>query len=209
MTTLPNVASGAESAPVASNSTPHTQQQAAAFQLFAAAMASLTQGESFVLPLHLNSVLTLAPAPPVAGGAPAAVAVPAAVDNAPAVSGNAAVAQPFVGATAAPQPAPQLVTVPSPTGFQTTGPWIAGALYVVVPGGPLLPVAEPEYTGDDAPLWYCITKGMFVGVTLSQGLASTATTGVRASAMKSYKTQIGALDAFNEMLRYGMVAVRT
>ncbi|KAJ7149501.1 hypothetical protein C8R43DRAFT_1128494 [Mycena crocata] len=103
--------------------------------------------------------------------------------------------------SASPFPAPA-ATVAAPVGFRTSGPWIAGALYVVVPSGPLLPIAEPDYGEDDGPTWYCITKGTFVGVTLSNALASMATVSIRASNMKGYKTQSLALAAFNDALQY-------
>ncbi|KAJ7176157.1 hypothetical protein C8R43DRAFT_1118684 [Mycena crocata] len=60
--------------------------------------------------------------------------------------------------------------------------------------------------GDDG-LWYCITKGRYVGITPSNPLALHAVTGVTGNAMKSYKTQAQALLAFNNFQRYGMVTV--
>ncbi|KAJ7430875.1 hypothetical protein B0H11DRAFT_2389626 [Mycena galericulata] len=97
---------------------------------------------------------------------------------------------------------------PAPVGFQTRGPWLAGVLYVVVPAGPLLPVAEePRDADDEGPIWYCITKAKYVGVHLSQPMAINAVLGVPGNAMKSYKTQALAVAAFNEMLQYGMVKV--
>ncbi|KAJ7777829.1 hypothetical protein DFH07DRAFT_950883 [Mycena maculata] len=99
---------------------------------------------------------------------------------------------------------PQVAT----TRFQTRGPWIAGNLYVVVPSGPLLPLAkDPVPEGEDAPLWYCITKGSYIGVTLSNDLVIAAVTGVSSSRMKSYKTQALALTAFNEAQSYGLLIV--
>ncbi|KAJ7138903.1 hypothetical protein C8R46DRAFT_1047155 [Mycena filopes] len=100
---------------------------------------------------------------------------------------------------------PSLPSVaPAPGLFRTGGPWIAGALYHVVPSGPLLPVPQDE---DEDGLWYCITSGTFVGVTLSQALASKAVVGVPRSGMKSHKTQARALAAFNELLRFDLVTV--
>ncbi|KAJ7481402.1 hypothetical protein B0H11DRAFT_2232888 [Mycena galericulata] len=72
----------------------------------------------------------------------------------------------------APAPAAPVVAAPAPAGFLTQGPWVAGRLYVVVPSSSLLPIAEaPPANEDDAPTWYCITKGRYVGVTLSNSLA--------------------------------------
>ncbi|KAJ7123801.1 hypothetical protein C8R43DRAFT_1135852 [Mycena crocata] len=91
----------------------------------------------------------------------------------------------------------------APVGLQNHGPWLAGGLYTVVPSGPLLPATTP---GDDG-VWYCITRGHFVGITPNNALALNAVTGVTANAMKSYKTQALALAAFNGLQSYGMVSV--
>jgi hypothetical protein len=51
----------------------------------------------------------------------------------------------------------------APPGFRTRGTWTAGALYVVVPSGPLIAITEAEISeGEGSPLWYCITKGRWV-----------------------------------------------
>ncbi|KAJ7735251.1 hypothetical protein DFH07DRAFT_780047 [Mycena maculata] len=108
------------------------------------------------------------------------------------------------------QPPPISPTpAPAPVGFQTHGPWVAGTLFLVVPTAPLMLIHEDPVADDaEAPLWYCITKGTYVGVHTSQALALTAVQGVRNSGMKSYKTQSLAVAAFNEMLAYRMVAIR-
>ncbi|KAJ7156553.1 hypothetical protein C8R43DRAFT_1125748 [Mycena crocata] len=103
--------------------------------------------------------------------------------------------------------APAPVPLPAPVGFMSTGPWVAGNLYLVVPTSPLLQLAEPEYTVDEGPTWYCITKGKYIGLTLSNALALSAVVGVSGGNMKGYKTQAAALAAFNEMRGYGLVAV--
>jgi hypothetical protein len=90
--------------------------------------------------------------------------------------------------------------------FRTHGPWVAGVLYQVVPGGPLAPIAEENETSGD---WYCIHKGLYVGVTLSHALATNAVVGVSNSGMKGYKTQVAALAAFNELLGYNMIRICT
>ncbi|KAJ7432730.1 hypothetical protein FB451DRAFT_1420336 [Mycena latifolia] len=122
-----------------------------------------------------------APAPPAAAPTPA----------------TAPTAASFVPGNAAPPAAPP--------GFLSHGPWVSGSLYVVVPAGPLTLIAEAE--GDEQPLWYCITRGHYVGITLSHALALAAVTGVPANAMKSYKTQALAVAAFNDLLRYHLVTV--
>ncbi|KAJ7784912.1 hypothetical protein DFH07DRAFT_763525 [Mycena maculata] len=115
----------------------------------------------------------------------------------------------------APAPTPSPPGTPPPVatalaGFQTRGPWVAGTLYLVVPTGPLVLIPEaPVADGEDTPLWYCITKGTFVGVHLNHALVLAAVSGVSGSAMESYKTQALAVDAFNEMLGFhGMVQIR-
>ncbi|KAJ7836826.1 hypothetical protein B0H13DRAFT_1912885 [Mycena leptocephala] len=97
---------------------------------------------------------------------------------------------------------------PSPTvGFRTRGPWVAGALYTVVPTGPLLAIAEDEYTDEEGPTWYAITRGLYVGVTLSNALAVNAVVRVSGSNMRSFATQALALAAFNKLLGYNMIAI--
>ncbi|KAJ7093762.1 hypothetical protein C8R44DRAFT_890666 [Mycena epipterygia] len=118
-----------------------------------------------------------------------------------------------VAAPPAPMPviapaAPAPVPAPAATGFLTRGPWIAGSLYVVIPTGPLMLTAEdPPADPEEPPLWYCITAGRFVGVTLSNGMALAASQGVSNSQMKSHKTQALAVASFNELLGYNMVRV--
>ncbi|KAJ7742484.1 hypothetical protein DFH07DRAFT_777719 [Mycena maculata] len=115
---------------------------------------------------------------------------------------------PDVDMTPAPSPPVYAQAASNRTGFQTSGPWIAGNLYVVVPTSHLLPVAEaPIAEGEDSPLWYSITKGRYIGLTLSHALALSSVVGASGSHMKSYKTQIQALDVFNESLDYRLVAV--
>ncbi|KAJ7079709.1 hypothetical protein B0H15DRAFT_804277 [Mycena belliarum] len=124
---------------------------------------------------------------------------------APAPTSTAAAATPA-------SPAVQLVTPAAaapamvPGGFLTHGPWVAGSVYAVVPTGPLGLVAEDAIT-EQAEYWYCITRGLYVGVTISHALALGATSGVSRSAMKAYKSQQLAVAAFNDMLQYHMVGV--
>lgn len=84
---------------------------------------------------------------------------------------------------------------------------MAGALYLVVPTGPLVAVAEPPIAEGEEPLWYCVTRSKHVGLTINNALAMAAVVGVSRSSMKSYKTQALALAAFNEMLTYNLVQV--
>ncbi|KAJ7662256.1 hypothetical protein DFH06DRAFT_1325574 [Mycena polygramma] len=68
----------------------------------------------------------------------------------------------------APTPAPWT----APRGVQLTGPWVAGAVYGVVPAGPLavVPEANQVHTGK----WYAITRGRYVGVTHSTAICDAA-----------------------------------
>ncbi|KAJ7735168.1 hypothetical protein B0H16DRAFT_1278185, partial [Mycena metata] len=60
---------------------------------------------------------------------------------------------------------------------------------------------------ESSPIWYSITKGTFIGVTLNNAMALAATVGISGSCMKGYKTQALALGAFNEMQQFGLLAV--
>ncbi|KAJ7884912.1 hypothetical protein B0H13DRAFT_2343483 [Mycena leptocephala] len=78
-----------------------------------------------------------------------------------------------------PRPPPRLKFLPLPptasAGFRTRGPWVVGALYHVVPSGPLMPIAEDDTSER---MWYCISRGLYVGITLSNPLALAAVVGV-------------------------------
>ncbi|KAJ7152748.1 hypothetical protein C8R43DRAFT_1127202 [Mycena crocata] len=124
--------------------------------------------------------------------------------NAAMLSLSQAHASPPAPAPVSQPPAPPPNLPAAPVGFQNHGPWLAGGMYVVVPTGPLLPAAQAPGSDDT---WYCITKGHYVGITTSNALALNAVVGVTGNAMKSYKSQSLALLAFNDLQRYGMVAV--
>ncbi|KAJ7914817.1 hypothetical protein B0H13DRAFT_1872529 [Mycena leptocephala] len=168
MTSFPYAAPGTGTPSVSSAASPASSGgNTAAMQLLSAALFQMSQASN-----------------PVQGGVIAPIAAPASAVPTPAP------------ATSVPAPAPTTaVSVPvPPTVFHATGPWVAGALYIVVPGAPLaaIPEATPAY-------------GHFVGCTLSNALALNATIGVSGSAMKSYKTQALALTAFNQLLGYQMI----
>ncbi|KAJ7722082.1 hypothetical protein B0H16DRAFT_1737893 [Mycena metata] len=100
------------------------------------------------------------------------------------------------------------IALPTTPGFRTSGPWIARSLYVVVPTAPLLAIDVPDSAPrEDTKWWYCITKGTYIGVTLSHALAVNAVSGVSCSAMKAYPTQAQAIVSFNELLGYNLVVV--
>ncbi|KAJ6465536.1 hypothetical protein C8R47DRAFT_1079315 [Mycena vitilis] len=177
-----------QSTPATDTSAPGvaTPAQVAALQTMWAAMTTLTQGQ--------------APASP-----PPVVAAPATMDEA--ALGDEA---PPLSLAAAPTPAltPTVnatPSVPAPTAFRSRGPWVVGAVYHVVPAAPLVPILEDG----DEDSWYAIYRGLYVGITLNNALASAAVVGVSGSSMKSHKTQDRALAAFNEMLRYNQFAYKS
>ncbi|KAJ7450269.1 hypothetical protein B0H11DRAFT_2246837 [Mycena galericulata] len=86
---------------------------------------------------------------------------------------------------------------PAPTarpGLQSTGPWIVGEVYNVVPAGPLALVP------DKGEKWYAITKGRYVGVTNSAALADGAVSRVSHALRQLHDTQAEAAEAFNTAL---------
>ncbi|KAJ7676723.1 hypothetical protein DFH06DRAFT_1122029 [Mycena polygramma] len=172
--------SGTESSVPGGGVTQPNPAQVAALQNMWAAMTALTQGHA-------------TPSSP-------DVAAPATTDDSrPADVGPAAAAP----VTAAPAPVNASPSVPSATVFRSRAPWVVGALYHVVPAAGLIPIAED---GDEG-LWYAIYRGLYVGITLNNALASAAVVGVSGSSMKGHKTQDRAVAAFNEMLDYNQVVV--
>ncbi|KAK7030003.1 hypothetical protein R3P38DRAFT_3513893 [Favolaschia claudopus] len=133
---------------------------------------------------------------------------PAPVPLFPAASRSASVpAAPVVAAPAAPVvAAPAAPAVAAPTFVRTTPPWEVGGFFGNIPPQPLTAIPDPPHAGDDS-VWYCIYQGKFVGVTLSHGAALSATVGVRGGRMRSYKTQLLALHAFNDALASHGIAV--
>ncbi|KAJ6460161.1 hypothetical protein C8R47DRAFT_1327810 [Mycena vitilis] len=107
---------------------------------------------------------------------------------------------PSAAPAAVPAPAPAPV-LPPPTGFFSGPPWVVGNLYRVIPEAALERSEHPDGNGD----WYCITRGTYVGITLSNPLALAAVTGVPGGFMKGHKTQSLALDAFNTMLLFNKI----
>ncbi|KAJ7860811.1 hypothetical protein B0H14DRAFT_2576383 [Mycena olivaceomarginata] len=95
---------------------------------------------------------------------------------------------------------PAAAAVPAPTsaGFRTHGPWIAASS--PHRGSPST-TARTFLTGTALP------KANMSVSPLSNALALAAVVGVSGSQMKAYKTQVLALEAFNEMLDYRLVSV--
>ncbi|KAK6985137.1 hypothetical protein R3P38DRAFT_3230797 [Favolaschia claudopus] len=92
--------------------------------------------------------------------------------------------------------------------LRTTGPWNVGFLFIVVPPQHLTAIPDPPLpAGEEFQYWYCISKGRFVGITLSHGFAMAGTLGVSGAQLKAYRSQIQALDAFNQYLDFHMVTV--
>jgi hypothetical protein len=100
-------------------------------------------------------------------------------------------------AAAAAAPAPAVV-VPF---VQSTGPWIAGSLFDVIPAAPLTAVP------DNGEKWYAITKGKYVGLTIHNLLSSGAVSGVSGALQNCYPRQADALVAFNIALSGGLIHV--
>ncbi|KAJ7265599.1 hypothetical protein C8J57DRAFT_1511358 [Mycena rebaudengoi] len=100
--------------------------------------------------------------------------------------------------------APALVAPAAPPALRTSGPWVVEGLYIVVPTSPLTAIIDD---GEER-LWYCITKGRYVGVTTVNALAIGAVSGVSSGSMISHKTQGLAMASFNSMLSFGLVEIR-
>ncbi|KAJ7029548.1 hypothetical protein C8F04DRAFT_1264813 [Mycena alexandri] len=83
------------------------------------------------------------------------------------------------------------------------GPFLANEVFSATPSQPL-EVIEEEV---DAPEWYAITRGRFVGVVDQYALSAVAISGVAHAARKAYTTQHLAVAAFNQALTWGGVQV--
>ncbi|KAJ6449244.1 hypothetical protein C8R47DRAFT_1230718 [Mycena vitilis] len=120
-----------------------------------------------------------------------AVATTAVSDAAAAVE---VAATPFVAV-------PVLPVVPHSSMFCTTGPWIAGSLYTVVPAEPLAAVP------DNNDKWFAITSGKYVGLTKNAALSLAAVVGVSNALSTSFTSQTEALEHFNSALEGNAIAV--
>ncbi|KAJ7665821.1 hypothetical protein DFH06DRAFT_1127025 [Mycena polygramma] len=89
----------------------------------------------------------------------------------------------------------------APAFIRTSGPWIAGLLYGVVPPTPLSPVP------DNGEKWFAITRGRYVGLTRNPAIATHAVTGISGGLSPKSTTQADALDQFNSALDIGAVNV--
>ncbi|KAJ7184778.1 hypothetical protein C8R46DRAFT_1208961 [Mycena filopes] len=103
-------------------------------------------------------------------------------------------------AGAPPQPSPAATS--ASLGIQYTGPWIAGALYGVVPTAPLTMIP------DNGERWYAITKGLYVGATNSSAIADGAVTRVSDALRIGYNSQLDAVTAFNQALALNIGLVK-
>ncbi|KAJ7043429.1 hypothetical protein C8F04DRAFT_1250857 [Mycena alexandri] len=144
----------------------------------------------------------LAPAAP-AAPAPAVAPAPASQPDASApgikteagAAAPAAATRPPVGAGL---PAPLVAML-----RDADGPFLANEVFSATPSQPL-EVIEEEV---DAPEWYAITRGRFVGVVDQYTLSAVAISGVAHAARKAYTTQHLAVAAFNQALTWGGVQV--
>jgi hypothetical protein len=89
--------------------------------------------------------------------------------------------------------------------MRATGPWVAGALFSVVPAAALTAIVEDP---DSEQRWYAITKGKYVGITTNSILSTGAISGVSGAQHVSYSTQAEALGTFNFALSNHLVNVR-
>ncbi|KAK6971923.1 hypothetical protein R3P38DRAFT_3241328 [Favolaschia claudopus] len=176
---------------------------AAALHTMLSAMAILTQPHPPDAAVPVASRVSLGPTVVV----PTAATVPAAPASPPAASAS----PPPAPASPPPAPAaPPAVAAPAHPlpGLRTSGPWIAGSMFLVVPTQHLQAIVEPTYaTPEEAPRWYSITKGKYVGVTTNNALAVAAVSGVSGFNMKKHRTQLLALAEFNLMHDYHMVTI--
>ncbi|KAJ6454923.1 hypothetical protein C8R47DRAFT_1228445 [Mycena vitilis] len=124
----------------------------------------------------------------------AAQVVNAAVINAAAASS--------VGSTPASTSTPAVAPTPTSPFVRTSGPWVAGRIYGVVPQGPLVAMAD---AGEGK--WYAITRGRYVGLTKNSAISLHATSGVSSGLSDKYSAQWEALEHFNSALSLGAVAV--
>ncbi|KAJ7168431.1 hypothetical protein C8R46DRAFT_1217835 [Mycena filopes] len=86
-------------------------------------------------------------------------------------------------------------------GHATTGPWIAGVTFSVVPTAPLTAVP------DSGERWFAITRGRYVGLTTNSAVSLAAVTGVSTALSGRHASQQQALNHFNAALQNGVVAV--
>ncbi|KAJ7633592.1 hypothetical protein DFH06DRAFT_1337078 [Mycena polygramma] len=100
-------------------------------------------------------------------------------------------AESFLAESAPSSPAPAR---PLPAMFRTTGPWIAGNLFVVVP--PVHLTAVP----DNNNRWFAITSGKYIGLTKNHALSLNAVVGVSNALSTGFSSQAEALDHFNDAL---------
>ncbi|KAJ7618966.1 hypothetical protein DFH06DRAFT_1342279 [Mycena polygramma] len=154
----------------------------------AAAPKALTLAEAFEL-LSMGAAA-------VSQASAAAAAAAARQDAADAAAAAAAAAAPAGAAAGGATPAPFV-----PPFVQSTGPWVVGSVYNVIPAAHLTGIDEV------ADKWYAITKGTYVGITKHNNLSSNATIGVSGSQQNGFPLQSDAITAFNTALDGGMVRV--
>ncbi|KAJ7766821.1 hypothetical protein B0H16DRAFT_1717161 [Mycena metata] len=135
---------------------------------------------------------------------PAAAPAPPAQPDAPASELKTEAAAP--AAPPAPVRPPVGAGLPAPLVAMlrdAEGPFLANEVFSVTPPQPLGSIEEEV----EAPEWYAITRGHFVGVVDQYALSAVAISGVAHGARKAYTTQHLALAAFNQALTWGGVQV--
>ncbi|PBK65018.1 hypothetical protein ARMSODRAFT_1022720 [Armillaria solidipes] len=83
-------------------------------------------------------------------------------------------------------------------------PWVAGKKFYEIPPQP---ITTSNVVSSNK--WYVVFKGLWVGIVTSSNMASSATDGVSTASKRGFKSQQAAVDAFNEALDDGDVAILT
>ncbi|KAJ7023320.1 hypothetical protein C8F04DRAFT_1193570 [Mycena alexandri] len=102
---------------------------------------------------------------------------------------------------AQPSAAREPASAPDRDWLASTGPWVAGTLYGVVPLGPL--TAVPDRNDK----WFAITRGCYVGLTTTSAISLNVVTGVPSGLSDRLNSQAEALQHFNAALSAHAIAV--
>ncbi|KAJ7702596.1 hypothetical protein B0H16DRAFT_1483148 [Mycena metata] len=148
--------------------------------------------------MMMPCAFVLLPASATAPPPPPAAPAPTQTDAAVKTEGAAATTPPARPPVGAGLPAPLVAMLRG-----AEGPFLVNEVFSVTPPEPLGPIEEEI----EAPEWYAITRGRFVGVVDQYALSAVAISGVAHGARKAYTTQHLALAAFNQALTWGGVQV--
>ncbi|KAJ7169173.1 hypothetical protein C8R43DRAFT_945126 [Mycena crocata] len=197
MNTQPNPAPAAiPQASAGASAPPSVQQCLALLSALGQAVQVLTDASSALVDSAPSQI------------ADALIAVDDAADAVDTASAAVASAITAGGSFSLPTAPPATVATPAapvapaaPAFLRTTGPWIAGLLYVVVPTHPLAPVTDLNEK------WFAITRGKYVGLTKNSAISLRAVTGVATGLHEKFSNQADALEHFNTALAANAVAI--